>query len=230
MRQTVATVLTAALLITAGCSTALTGSSGGTGTVNFYVSDQPGAIEDFEHLNVTVGEVTFVREDGNQTTYDANTTMDLTRLQGANASLVERYEVQEANYTKVFMSVDGIDATLTSGESTNVKLPSEKLQLNQNFTVGNGDEVDFVYDIMVMKAGNSGKCVLRPVASESGTGVEIEKVDTESEMNGDDEDDDDATATPTATQQGSMAFYVSDEQNAIDDFEHLNVTVTEIGF
>jgi hypothetical protein len=156
--------------------------------------------------------------------------MDLTRLQGANASLVERYEVQEGNYTKVFMSVDGIDATLTSGESTNVKLPSEKLQLNQNFTVGNGDEVDFVYDIMVMKAGNSGKYVLRPVASESGTDVEIEKVDTESEMNGDDEDDDDATATPTATQQGSMAFYVSDEQNAIDDFEHLNVTVTEIGF
>lgn len=100
--------------------------------------------------------MTFVREDGNQTTYDANTIIDLTRLQGANASLVERYEVQEGNYTKVFMSVDGINATLTSGESTNVKLPSSKLRVNKGFEIEANSTVEFVYDITVAERGNSG--------------------------------------------------------------------------
>jgi len=43
--------------------------------------------------------------------------------------------------------------------------------------VGNGERVDFVFDITVFEAGNSGKYVLKPVASESGTDVPIEDVD-----------------------------------------------------
>lgn len=215
----------AALLALAGCSSAVfTGDDGtGTGTVNFYVSDQPGAIEDFDHLNVTIDEVTFVRADGNQTTYDANATVDLTRLKGANASLIEQYEVEDGNYTKVFLSVEAIDGTLTSGESADVKLPSEKLQLNENFTVGDGDEVDFVYDINVVKRGGSGSYNLLPVASESGTDVEINEV----EMNTDRRPP--ANDTETST-QGSLNFYVSDQENAIDDFDSLNATVSKVGF
>ena len=190
MRRTVAAILMASMLALAGCSTALDSGSG-TGTVNFYVSDQPGAMEDFDHLNVTVTEVTFVSADGNETTKDANETVDLTRLDGANSSLVEQYDVESGDYEKVFLSIGEINGTLENGDSATVKLPSERLQLNQNFTVGDGEDVDFVYDIMVTKAGDSGKYVLRPVASESGTDVPIERVDDDEMDDGDDSDDGD---------------------------------------
>jgi hypothetical protein len=66
----------------------------------------------------------------------------------------------------------------------NVKLPSEKLHVNQQFTVADGEEVDFVFDITVVEAGKSGKFVVKPVVSESGTDVPIERV------GGDDDEDD----------------------------------------
>jgi len=212
----------AGMLALAGCSTALDPGSG-TGTVNFYVSDQPGALEDFDHLNVTITEVTFVRADGNRTTKEADATVDLTQLDGANSSLVEQYELESGDYEKVFLSVGGIDGTLTNGDSAEVKLPSDRLQLNQNFTVGDGEDIDFVYDIMVTKAGGSGKYVIRPVASESGTDVEINEVDASAGGEA-------AMGENRTETQGSLAFYLSDERNAIDDFEHLNVTITKIGF
>ncbi|MFB6176891.1 MAG: DUF4382 domain-containing protein, partial [Halobaculum sp.] len=69
-RNVWATVGVALLLVLAGCSSGVgpgtgdTGDTGETGTINFYVSDQQNAIDQFEHLNVTVTEVTLVRADG----------------------------------------------------------------------------------------------------------------------------------------------------------------------
>ncbi len=114
-------------------------------------------------------------------------TFDLTRLQGANASLLEEFDVPEGSYNKVFVHVDGINGTLENGESVNVKLPSEKLQITQSFTVEANDSVDFVFDITVHKAGNTGKYILTPVISESGTDVPIEDVDEDTEDERDDE-------------------------------------------
>jgi len=314
MKMRLATVLTALLVVVAGCSggpmsgdatpiddatvedgadsadgDATDGGSdttGSTGTVNFYVSDQPNDMDDFEHLNVTITQVQFhlvdgaddvtdnettemddnetaetddaddnetvtpeetVDADDNETTetaepddnetatpeetgdadgeddadeaeseeedeaedeeadeaeseeedsegdgewvtYDVdNRTADLTELRGPNATLVESFDVPAGEYDQVRLSIGEIDATLTSGESANVKLPSERLKLTQDFTVENGSDVDFVYDITVHKAGNSGKYILKPVVGESGTDVPIERVDDERE----DEDDED---------------------------------------
>jgi len=121
-------------------------------------------------------------------TYEVdNVTVDLTELQGENASLVGEYDVPEGNYTKVFVHVSDVNGTLKTGEQVNVKLPSNKLQLNTDFEVGNGESVDFVFDITAFNAGNSGKYILKPVVSESGTDVPITKVgagaeaDTEAE-------------------------------------------------
>jgi hypothetical protein len=93
----------------------------------------------------------------------------------------------------VFVYVSEINATLDNGEQVNVKLPSEKLQLNKEFTVGNGEAVDFVFDITVKKAGNSGKYILQPVVSESGTSdqVEIRDVDADDDEERDDRGKDD---------------------------------------
>jgi len=291
MRRTVAAGLLALLMVTAGCvggigsgpatdapagddtdagdgaSDGSAGSADESGTVNFYVSDRPNDMDDFEHLNVTVTAVRFHlvdstangtddgnatvtpdgtvtgtatngtatatatatpnatatvtatptpaaaeaedesdddSEDGRWVVREVNaTTVDLTRLRGANATLVDAFDLPAGEYNQVVLEVSETNGTLTDGSSTEVKLPSERLKLNQRFVVGNGEEVDFVYDVTVHRAGNSGKYILRPVASESGTDVPIERVDGE----GDDDSDED-------TLQVRFAGSVSPGENA----------------
>ncbi|WP_439028264.1 DUF4382 domain-containing protein [Haloarchaeobius sp. DT45] len=342
----------AALLVTAGCmgatvdgtqtaapnsdSTATDGSgsgSSGDATMSFYVSDRPGAIEDFEHLNVTITEVglrktgdidgsdtessesenetgtestetestttetetatdpstdtstetsTMTAEEPNETTVMSATdttseqsidakqeddetdnetdgetetetaesetesdesesedgwtthtvdkkTVDLTELKGANASKLANFSVESGEYDKVFVYVSNVEGTLKNGEKVNVKLPSGKLQINKAFTVQQGEEVDFVFDIMIHKAGNSGKYVLRPVIGESGTGdqVEIDDVDDESDdedekVNGKDEanDGDDSEESESATE------LTAELQGQVKAGETVTLTVT----
>ena len=255
-RRTLLAVALAAMLALAGCAGSTTpgaptaggddngGSAGDggtavTGTVQFYVSDQPAAIEDFEHLNVTITQIGFERADGGdgadaedgtvtaaqnatataatvtptptgggdgtptaegteaeedddaddgredgeragwETVEVDSRTVDLTRLRGDNATLVGAPEIPAGEYTTVFVHVASINATLTTGESVNVKLPSQKLQLNRGFTLEPNGTVQFVYDINVVTAGNSGKYILKPVISQSGPDQPVEEVDGE---------------------------------------------------
>ena len=53
----------------------------------------------------------------------------------------------------------------------------------------NGSEVEFVFDVTVKKAGNSGKYILQPVVTESGTDVPIEKADGGEQDSSDDRDE-----------------------------------------
>lgn len=226
MRRAVSTILVAALVVLAGCGgatgpgtdptgttaadvtsertaeeTTASDGSGDGGTVNFYVSDEQNAIDAFAHVNVTVSKVGFQRggENGSWVERDVdNATVDLTQLQGANATMLERFDVPNGTYTKVFVHVSEIDGTLAGGERVTVKLPSEKLHVNQQFTVGDGEAVDFVFDITVVEAGKSGKFVVKPVVSESGVDVPIERVD------GDDEDDRGGDAELNATFVGDV--------------------------
>jgi hypothetical protein len=256
-----------------------------SGSVNFYVSDRPGAMDDFASLNVTIDEVRFHlvdaangSDDGNATsengtvtnesattTVTANatatnatatqtvtpeveeeaedeaddaeadadeadeeaddeeaedgdgrwvvrdgngTTVDLTRLLGDNATLVAEFDVPAGEYDRVVLEVSDVNATLTDGSDQRVKLPSGKLQLNTEFEVGTEGEVDFVYDIMVHKAGNSGKYILRPVVSESGTDQPIDPVDKQGRPVDDERDDDegeDESERLTVALQGELA-------------------------
>nr|WP_049918551.1 DUF4382 domain-containing protein [Haloferax larsenii] len=145
--------------------------------------------------------------DGEKVTYEVdNVTVDLTQLQGDKASLVGSYDVPEGNYTKVFVHVGEVNGTLKTGEQVNVKLPSNKLHLNSNFEVGNGEDVDFVFDITAFKAGNSGKYILKPVISESGTNVPIEDVGADAaESEGERESEDESSdAALTASFDGNV--------------------------
>ncbi|SMP10079.1 DUF4382 domain-containing protein [Halobellus salinus] len=299
-RNALAAALVAGLVVLAGCSSGFTGSPDGTatgesalngetaaeeieaetGTLNMYISDEQNAIDEFEHLNVTITRVGVkpagddsadndaddgddrdtdaddtdandttedddsneTADDGNETADDTNTTesgevetetpeaedgaddeddsdeaddeddsdeaddeddsdeaddeddsedddgkwveyevdnrpVDLTQLKGANATKLSSLDVPNGSYEKVFVYVSDVNGTLNDGTDQRVKLPSGKLQLNSAFTVGDGEEVDFVFDITAVKAGNSGKYILKPVISESGTDVEIDDVD-----------------------------------------------------
>jgi len=119
-----------------------------------------------------------------------HTTVDLTELQGANATELEVLEVAPGTYDKVFIYVGGINATLKTGERVRVKLPSERLHVNERFTVADGDAVDFVFDVSVFEAGKSGKYILKPVVSRTGTGdeVEIDPVDKDDDDGTDDDE------------------------------------------
>ncbi|SFL28054.1 protein of unknown function [Halogranum rubrum] len=264
MKQTIVAVLLALMLLLAGCSggvdsgqttdveqteTAGTDAEGGatstdgtnaasTGTVNLYVSDEVNAIDQFEHLNVTITRVGFARAGDEvdeesessanaNTSVEANTTVtanatdtnvsasanasvetnasvtddgsadsaesdedgdtggwveydvgkqtaDLTELQGPQSTKFGSVSLEAGKYTKVFVYVSEVEGTLKTGETVNVKLPSNKLQLNKGFAIESGESVDFVYDITVVEAGKSGKYVLKPVITESGTGDEVD--------------------------------------------------------
>jgi len=336
-KNAIGAVAVAALLVLTGCSSAVPGSTtqaqpttastvdgGGSTTADaadltFYVSDRPGAIEDFEHLNVTITKIGLHEagdaaedddgEDGdaddvesandttasdgnaaldsvetttvevpNETTVDTNDTeteetetedgdaeeddesdaeesedddvesedeaseetegwimhdvddetVDLTKLQGANATAISNVSVPAGEYDKVFVYVSDVNATLTNGESVNVKLPSSKLQINKAFTVSENSSPDFVFDINVHKAGKSGKYILRPIVSESGTGdqVEIEKVDKNGKpenpgnggAKGNDDDGDDDERDDEENEE-------SDDEESEDDARELEASL-----
>lgn len=238
MRKTLITLLVAAMLVLAGCSAQpgiggdATPESGATtteaaaddtddGTVRMYLSDERNAIDQFEHLNVTVTAVSFKsaeaeaeadaeadaeasanaspEADGENGTVEANVSgdveadasaeagwrthavdersVDLTRLQGENATRLGNLSVASGEYAAVRLEVTEVEGTLNSGERVNVKLPSNGLALTEAFTVGADDETAFVFDATVFEAGGSGKYILKPVASESGTEQSIRLVD-----------------------------------------------------
>ena len=187
--QTVCAV--AALVVLAGCAGGVpSASDGADGTVRVYVSDDPGAIEEFDQLTVTLTSFSLRAADaegehddggrhrhhheGNWTTYDINeTTVDLTELDGANASLLHAVGVPDGEYTAVSVTVTDVNGTLTNGESATVKMPRDRLTIEKSFTVGSNESVNFVVDAVVRERKANESYVLKPNPDASGTDVEM---------------------------------------------------------
>ncbi|MFC7167273.1 DUF4382 domain-containing protein [Halospeciosus flavus] len=220
------------MVVLAGCAGGFVGNGAAkTGTVQFYVSDEKNAIDQFEDLNVTVTKVAFRpadtgNETGNETANESglvvrdinDTRVDLTELQGANATLVGNASVPAGNYTGVFVHVENASGTLKeSGERVDVKVPSSKLHVNSQFEVGGGEEVEFVFDMTVVETGN-GKYILKPVVSESGTDVPIEKVDGKAK-------DREGAGQQAGAESALNASFVGDVQQG----ENVTVEVTKHG-
>lgn len=177
-RKLLTTLAVIGLVAAAGCT--IPGGGGSTGTVDTYVSDQPNAIDDFEHLNVTVTMVGF-HEASNQSwiAYNTTRTVDLTRLQGDNATLLGSFPVPAGNYTKVFIHVSNVTGTLKSGQPVTVTVPSNTLQVSTPFTIESGETVSFVYDLSVVKQGSHSYTVL-PQATESGPNQPVDPIENAS--------------------------------------------------
>ncbi|MFC5971418.1 DUF4382 domain-containing protein [Halomarina salina] len=204
MKRAAAAVLVVSMLVLAGCSATLPGTNAEeTGTVQLYVSDERNAIDQFSRLDVTVTGVAFrtaeqspeaattatnvtgsgLPTDATDATDDwerhavENVTVDLTRLQGENATRLGNLTVASGDYGAVRLDVAAAEGTLQDGERVDVTLPSDRLRLDDRFTVESGSEVEFVFDVTVVDAGDSGRFVLKPVASESGTDRTVRLVD-----------------------------------------------------
>ncbi|GGL29437.1 hypothetical protein GCM10009037_11370 [Halarchaeum grantii] len=237
-RQSLLAIALVALVALAGCSTGPGGGGGAngeTGTMTVYLSDQPGAIEQFDHLNVTVTSVGVHavndsdggNESGEWIRQNVSGTYDLTELRGENATVLGALDLPNGTYNNVFVSVSNVNGTLDDGSHPAVKLPSNRLHVQKNFTVGAGEESHFVFDVMVHETGD-GKYVLRPNVGESGVDKPVRETDARA-TRGSQGEQSDSEAPENRSEQGSVVTYVSDRPAAIDDFRHLNATVTEVG-
>ncbi len=139
----------------------------------FLISDDVNAIDNFASVNVTISKIGVHSsgESGNWTEFTPDITeVDLKPLVGENALEIWSGNLTAGEYNKVFIYVSDIHGILTEdlgGEEADIKLPSNKLQISKPFTISDS-VVDFVYDITVVKAGKSGKYVLKPQIAESG--------------------------------------------------------------
>ena len=94
-------------------------------------------------------------------------TVDLTQVIGADAVSVFDGDLAEGRYAKLELNVAAAEG-IVDGESVAVKVPSERLQITKPFTVRPDETVDFVFDITVVKRGQTNGYILQPVVSESG--------------------------------------------------------------
>jgi len=152
------------------------------GNFRLLISDDANAIGDFESLIVTISSVGVHKagENGGWLEFSlAEEELDLVNLQGENAEEIWSGNLTAGQYTKVFIYVSDIDAELNNGDSTEVKLPSDKLHINTNFSIPEDSPVDFIFDISVVAAGNekSGiSYILQPVISQSGPNQKFTEV------------------------------------------------------
>ena len=160
----------------------------------FLISDEENDIGDFTHLWIEISEIGLQQggESGNWTEPKdfVPVEVDLVPLQGDNATEIWSGNITAGEYTGVFIYVtessirwelnsNGDNAT-TDQENDRpdiqVKLPSQKLQIHEPFTVNATGVVNFVYDVTVIKAGNSGQYIIKPELDQSGVNQPFNEV------------------------------------------------------
>jgi len=74
-----------------------------------------------------------------------------------------------SSMSQVFIYVNEVKGTLKStGQTIDVKLPSNRLHISKPFEVTNDTLTNFTFDITVIEAGESGSYILKPEITESG--------------------------------------------------------------
>lgn len=177
-------------VLMAGCAGTPGGTSvGGTGQLRFLLSDDDSevtAIGDFESVIITVSGIGFQQggESGNWTEADVSWTGDLLDLIGTNATVIWQGYIDAGYYTKAFIYVSDVVGNLTpeaGGGQADIWLPSDKFQITMPeipFTLTeDGAIVDFVFDVTIIKSGDSGQYLIMPQVAESGPDQDYREVD-----------------------------------------------------
>ena len=160
-----------------------------TGTLATQVTDQPGDIADFESCIVTIVGMWLGPEDAEagdeedgepsgreQYEFDEPEQADLVQLQDGATQLVDERDLDVAEYEFLQLEIDGIDATLTDGESANFEVPGDApLTFNAPFEIQEGMRTVFTADFTPVRRGETGEYVLQPVPE----GIDVEYEDEE---------------------------------------------------
>jgi hypothetical protein len=107
--------------------------------------------------------------------------VDLTQLKGDRAVSVLEGELDEGRYSGIELQVAGAEGVV-DGEAVDVMVPSDRLRIVKPFEIGDEAELNFVFDINVIRKGPGGSYNLLPVLAKSGVAgddVELEEVDGE---------------------------------------------------
>ena len=151
------------------------------GNFSLLISDEPNAIGDFESLVMKVDKVQLKSAEGARKWIEIEVSgieVDLVLLQDGKAFEIWRGDVPDGDYSEVVLFSNSVVGTLAgSGGRVDIKLPSGRLSLGIEFTVGGDEATEFVYDIVVLHPGQSGLYLLQPNAAKSGTDREIIRVD-----------------------------------------------------
>jgi hypothetical protein len=147
-----------------------------SGNFIFLVSDDVNAIEDFSTVNVTIEKVALLQT-GDQERWVEFTPLteefNLALLPGDTTQELWRGDIPLGEYTRIVIYVSQVQGVLkATGETIDIKLPSNKLQVKIPFTVSADLVTTFTYDLTVVKTGNiqdGGKYLLKPQAGESGS-------------------------------------------------------------
>lgn len=143
-----------ALATFAGCA------ESGSGTLNVHVTDAPGAIGDFTSLTIEVSTITLKHKgnDGAEKTDSyspASKTFDLVKLTNGNLTTIFGGSVANGTYTKIEFEISKASGVLKAdGKTVTIDAPKGSVFVNTQFTVGDGSEVDFLFDIHVVAKGN----------------------------------------------------------------------------
>jgi hypothetical protein len=160
------------------------------GNFAFLVSDEVNAIVDFQKLDLSISKVILYLEGDEEKRIEfrpETQTVNLTDLQGNRAQEIWRGDVPEGEYSKVFLEVSQVNGILwENGEEIEIKLPSSKLQISKPFKVESGEVTNFVYDLTVVKAGQSGQYILKPQIGQSGADQDFTRVEAEGQLDDND--------------------------------------------
>ncbi len=145
------------------------------GNFVFLISDDVNAIGDFESVNVSISKIGLLAagESGQWLEFKPEVKeVDLTLVQGDKTQEIWRGNVSDGQYSKVFIHIADVRGVLKeTGQTVDIKLPSQKLHIQKSFQVSAGTVTSFTYDLTVVAAGNaqSGiKYILKPQVDQSG--------------------------------------------------------------
>jgi hypothetical protein len=175
-------------VILAGCGGGSSGdsggSSGGTGSVAVILTDGPA--DDYEELIITITQVTLIPASGSNlgpaTVYRSaqGCQIDLLEFRDDEFLFTLKDGIPAGTYEKIRLYVEDIEPNGGPCDDLEVKLPSGKIDLvpGGTFEVEQGETLAIRLDIDANKsinfheAGQSGKCIFRPVVF-----VDVEPID-----------------------------------------------------
>ncbi len=144
-----------------------------TGNFAFLVSDDVNAIAEFNDVTVSIERFGLQRAEDDKWIEVTPEVMavDLTKVPGALTQQIWRGDIPAGDYKQVFIYAGNVTGTLKStGERTEIKLPSQRLHLAIPFSVSDSAVTSFTYDMTVFRTGNdrNAKYILKPQLSDSG--------------------------------------------------------------
>ncbi len=161
------------------------------GSFTLLISDAEADIGDFDSLLVTLSKVRIFKSGQNESAYEEfalDATIEVTQIVGEKSIEVLQTDLDEGKYTKIELYAAEVNG-MVGGEEVNVTIPSGNLKIVKNFEIVPGEDTMFVFDINVVRKGQSDEYNLLPVIAKSGVvGEDLKHEDVkENECTVDDE-------------------------------------------